>query len=791
MPDLIKWPKPFHLEDDEIAAHVENLACQITNVDGTQLVGTLQRFRQSEGAFEIRQGRSDEISSIQMDTVRSLRLLHPLYLKKQGSLSDANSEEVDQPSRQQKFSVTFKDGKKLEGQTAGYVNQKYGTYLFEVDESGAIFRLFIPATAMGSFSIRSPIGQMLIEEKAVTHQEVEAGLALQKLLRSQRIGDYLTGEEIITVDQLAKSLERHRGNTQLKLGDALIQDKLITQAQLDEALLKQQADRKQSLGEILGTMGIVSPETIKRTLAKKLGILFVNVQKFNIDPGVIALVPEKLVEKYTLLPLYRTDKKLIVAMEDPMQTAPLEELRFILNLTIEPVMALKEDLLAAINLYYKSKFSSEAVDDLAASVKVAKESKEVADDEAPGTDNTLVKFVNMMILDAFRQGASDIHVETAPGNRPSRVRFRKDGIMVKQFEFPSQFKRTLVSRIKIMAQLDISERRKPQDGKIEFRHAGLGKLELRVATIPTANTLEDIVMRVLVASKPIPLDRLDLAQDYLEAVKILAAKSFGLFLICGPTGSGKTTTLHSVLGHINTDDRKIWTAEDPIEITQEGLRQVQINSKIGWTFATAMRSFLRADPDVIMVGEMRDAETCKMGIEASLTGHLVLSTLHTNSAIESIVRLLDLGMDPFNFADALLGVLSQRLVRRLCNKCKKSYSPSDVEMRALVEEYCFGIPLDPKVIYQHWQKKYLKDSDTLTLYSKTGCNECDGSGYKGRIAVQELLVVTPEMRKLIQRRAPVEEMLGLAITQAMRTLKQDGIEKVLQGHTDIQQVRSL
>jgi type II secretory ATPase GspE/PulE/Tfp pilus assembly ATPase PilB-like protein len=300
------------------------------------------------------------------------------------------------------------------------------------------------------------------------------------------------------------------------------------------------------------------------------------------------------------------------------------------------------------------------------------------------TGNTLVKFVNMMILDAFRQGASDIHVETAPGNRPSRVRFRKDGIMVKQFEFPSQFKKTLVSRIKIMAQLDISERRKPQDGKIEFRHAALGKIELRVVTIPTANGMEDIVMRVLATSKPIPLDQLGLAEDYLEAVKILATKSFGLFLICGPTGSGKTTTLHSVLGHINTDDRKIWTAEDPIEITQEGLRQVQINSKIGWTFAAAMRSFLRADPDVIMVGEMRDAETCKMGIEASLTGHLVLSTLHTNSAQESMVCLLDLGMDPFNFADALLGVLSQRRVRRLCNKCKKSYSPSDVEMRVLV-----------------------------------------------------------------------------------------------------------
>ena len=394
--------------------------------------------------------------------------------------------------------------------------------------------------------------------------------------------------------------------------------------------------------------------------------------------------------------------------------------------------------------------------------------------------------MNKIVVDAVEQKASDIHIECNPSGKDVRVRFRKDGVLVPYLEVPYRFRNAVVSRLKIMSQLDITERRKPQDGKIEFRRFGPIDVDLRIATIPTANGLEDIVIRVLGSAALVPVDQLGLRAESLAAIKRLVSRPHGLFLVCGPTGSGKTTTLHSLLGFLNTADLKIWTAEDPIEIVQPGLRQVQVNAKIGWTFAAAMRSFMRADPDVIMVGEMRDAETCKIAIEASLTGHIVLSTLHTNSAAESVVRLLDLGMDPFNFSDALLGVLAQRLVRTLCPSCRERHAPDAAELRSLALEYTEGTALEPDKILAAWQA-----SGAATLYRAKGCKECDRTGYKGRAAVYELLVADAAIKRLVQSRAPVTEVAAAGMAAGMRTLKQDGIDKVLQGLTDISQVRAL
>lgn len=405
-------------------------------------------------------------------------------------------------------------------------------------------------------------------------------------------------------------------------------------------------------------------------------------------------------------------------------------------------------------------------------------------DQSTGTmdenDSAIVRLAGHLIMEADRLGASDLHLEPGSGRRDMTIRLRVDGTCFTYMKVPAAYRRALVSRIKIMANLDIAERRKPQDGKIRFKLGAQRTIELRVATLPTAGGNEDAVLRLLTAKDPIPLEAMELSPAALQTIKTLAEKPHGIILCVGPTGSGKTTMLHAILKHINTDERKIWTAEDPIEITQEGLRQVQVHQKIGLTFAAAMRSFLRADPDVIMIGEMRDKETADIAIEASLTGHLVLSTLHTNSAVETVVRLLDLGCDPFNFADAMLGVLATRLSKRICPDCKEPYQPSREEY----DELDNGCRLsDGKPLEMEYEQ--------LRLFRGTGCDACHRSGFKGRVPLQELLVATEEIKQLIQSRARTAHMFTKATESGMMTLLRDGIQKVLQGLTTFRQVRAV
>ena len=423
------------------------------------------------------------------------------------------------------------------------------------------------------------------------------------------------------------------------------------------------------------------------------------------------------------------------------------------------------------------------------------------DMKTAAADNEVVKLVNKIIVDAYQQGASDIHIEPYPGKGKTEIRFRKDGLLQPYISVPHGYRNAIAARVKIMCDLDISERRKPQDGKIQFKKFGPLDIELRVASVPSQGGLEDIVMRILGGGEPMPIDKLALSKHNLDRCKDVIAKPYGLFFVCGPTGSGKTTTLHSVLAYLNTPTTKIWTAEDPVEITQRGLRQVQMNPKAGLTFAVAMRAFLRCDPDIIMVGEMRDKETVATGIEASLTGHLVFATLHTNSAPESIVRLLDMGMDPFNFADALLGILAQRLARRLCPSCKKPHVATEAELKALLDEYALELvatetwkrnqDLARQTLYKDWIREFGNERGDVTLYTAVGCEACNGTGYKGRVGLHELLVGTDAIKKNIQEHARVAEMFATAVEEGMRTLKQDGIEKVLLGVTDIHQVRSV
>jgi type II secretory ATPase GspE/PulE/Tfp pilus assembly ATPase PilB-like protein len=501
-------------------------------------------------------------------------------------------------------------------------------------------------------------------------------------------------------------------------------------------------------------------------------------------------VPSDMWKKYVCAPVERKAGVLVVAVDDPQDLTRLDGIRAMnLSPRYDFLVGMKHEILQYIATSYGEKLDGSNTDaaDLAKIIETLGEGEgvEIEAEQAPEpeideTDSGIVRLANQLIIEAYNRGASDIHVEPNGSKLPCGVRLRIDGDCVNFMEIPGAHRNALVQRLKIMSKLDISEKRKPQDGKIRFKWAK-GTMELRVATIPTANGNEDVVMRILAASKPLPLEKMGFAERNLKQFHEILAKPYGICLVVGPTGSGKTTTLHSALGSINTEDMKIWTAEDPVEITQRGLRQVQVQPKIDFTFATAMRAFLRADPDVIMVGEMRDHETAAIGIEASLTGHLVFSTLHTNSAPETITRLLDMNIDPFNFADALLGILAQRLIRTLCGKCKEGYHPTQEEYNAIVEAY------GP----EYWATTGYQYTPDLMLYKPKGCQTCNNTGYKGRMGVHELLVGHDEVKRAVQRRAPIDELRKLALDMGMRTLLQDALEKAFKGHTDVKQARSI
>jgi type II secretory ATPase GspE/PulE/Tfp pilus assembly ATPase PilB-like protein len=586
----------------------------------------------------------------------------------------------------------------------------------------------------------------------------------------------------------------------------LVIDNIIAAGELELAT-KAARRKNKNVEDILVDEFQVKQPAIGAALAKFFGVEYEPHKSDRIKPpDLLKNIKRDYSEANHWIPLEDSKTGVIVMTTDPER---LRNSRMVENVFPRSKIVYKvtteRDFALTLDLYFGAEGVSgggESIGDLLSSMDDEEEGGfgAGADDVSAAADNELVKLVNKIIVDAYHQGASDIHVEPMPGKGKTGVRFRKDGTLTSYIEVPASYRQPMVTRLKIMCDLDISEKRKPQDGKIKFKKYGPLDIELRVATIPTAGGVEDVVMRILAAGEPIPLDKLGVLPSNMERLKACVSKPYGLFFVCGPTGSGKTTTLHSVLGSLNTVDTKIWTAEDPVEITQKGLRQCQVNPKQGFTFATAMKAFLRADPDIIMVGEMRDKDTTSIGIEASLTGHLVFATLHTNSAPESIIRLLDMGMDPFNFADALLGILAQRLAKRLC-KCKDAYAPEQAEIKHFITEYCQELLNTPefkadantayKRVFDRFQKDYGFGRPDFKLYKPKGCDACGGTGYKGRVGLHELLVGTDPMKKLIQEHARVAEMLAVALAEGMLTLKMDGMEKVLQGITDMAQVRAV
>jgi type II secretory ATPase GspE/PulE/Tfp pilus assembly ATPase PilB-like protein len=579
--------------------------------------------------------------------------------------------------------------------------------------------------------------------------------------------------------------------------DFLVADSVLTAAQLERA--HHAAGAGGDVEQVLVLDYHVKTPTIGAALARFYGVPYEPFRPERTKPaGVLKNLKREFVEHNRWLIIEQDQDLLVVLATDP---EAVKHSRIVRHIFPKARLALRVttnlEFRLTVDKFFGGPADGASVDTLLSGLPAQAEDAPAAD-QSVVDDNELVRLVNKIIVDAHRQGASDIHIEPGIGNEKTLIRFRKDGALEPYIEVPASYRSALLARIKIMCDLDTSEHRKPQDGKIRFGKYVPLDIELRVLTIPSAGGVEDVVMRILTAGEPIPLDQLGVLPHNLERLKKVVANPHGLFFVCGPTGSGKTTTLHSVLRYLNTPDTKIWTAEDPVEITQKGMRQVQVNRKTGLDFATVMRSFLRADPDIIMVGEMRDKETVSIVLEASLTGHLVFATLHTNSAAESIMRLLDMGMDPFNCADALLGVLAQRLARRLCVHCRRPAAASDQEVDSLLAEYCAEIRPPPAceaerearkaLARRQWTERYADDAGRFTLYQPVGCGLCS-KGYKGRIGLHELMIATDRIKHMVQERDRATDLLTAALDDGMLTLKMDGIEKVLLGATDMKQVR--
>lgn len=569
--------------------------------------------------------------------------------------------------------------------------------------------------------------------------------------------------------------------------DYLVSSGSITQAELD-ATIKEAREKQKEIEPLLMEKYKIAKKDIGKSLSLFYKCPFVEYEeRVFIPPELVRSISLNYLKANYWIPLRRSEDLVEVLSDDPYSFQKLQDVKRLFPVKeVRFFVGLREDILKFVNSVATDIDPNAPKQSIAAILGELTTEDLARAEEASGpvideNDSAIVRLANQIVIDAYKAGASDIHIEPYSDKRETLIRFRVDGDCYEYQKVPPSYRRALSSRFKIMSRLDISERRKPQDGKIKFRLPDR-EIELRVATLPTSGVdNEDIVMRILAASEPMPLEKLQMSERNLREFKQIMEKPYGIILCVGPTGSGKTTTLHSALGYINEPETKIWTAEDPVEITQYGLRQVQVQPKIGFDFAAAMRAFLRADPDVIMVGEMRDKETCETGIEASLTGHLVLSTLHTNSAVETVTRLLEMGMDPFNFADALLGVLAQRLARTICKNCREKYHPPKVEYDALAYGYGeegfakLGIPYD----------------DKFFLYRGKGCDACKKSGYKGRVGLHELLVATAEIKRLIQARASVPDILKVAVNEGMTTLVQDGVLKSLQGATDYKQVKAV
>jgi type IV pilus assembly protein PilB len=548
------------------------------------------------------------------------------------------------------------------------------------------------------------------------------------------------------------------------LGALLIDEGLLTDAQLDAALAEQARSGK-PLGRLLIEQGTISEAELVRTLARQVGLEFVDLADWTIDGSVSSLVSEALARRYQAIPIGWEDGKLVVAMADPSNVFAVDDIRALAGADVRTVVATASQILETIERLFR--VDGEVDEIMQAATDEADDEVDLSSISEVLEDAPIVKFVNLLVNQAVNDRASDIHVEPTEGDL--RIRFRIDGVLHEVMRSPRSIQAGVISRLKVMADINIAERRVPQDGRITMKINGRG-IDLRVATLPTVYG-EKVVMRILDKGQAVlKLEDLGFLPESLARFETSYRKPYGTILVTGPTGSGKSTTLYATLNLLNQPDRNIITVEDPVEYRLPGINQVQINQKAGLTFAGALRSILRADPDIVLVGEIRDKETAVIGIEAALTGHLVLSTLHTNDAASTPMRLVEMGVEPFLVTSALDAVVAQRLARKLCDKCKEPYQPTEAEL-----------------VEAAWPMEDMGD-EWPTINRAKGCTACGRTGYRGRFGVHEVMLVTEEIERLIIERRSTEDIQKVALMQGMISLREDGLRKVALGQTSLEEI---
>lgn len=805
MHEVINYPTPpLCIVSDEMSVrHGENVVLELNN--GHKLNGKLENFDSEKGNISLSVDENDNPKVHGMHEIRLLRIPTPRHwtLDEDSILTQAKGVKVT--TEPLEYEIELTDHTTLEGTTHGFRNGRHGIYLFPVIDQHQYTNLFVPNSAIIRHRIGKHLGQQLVKDKVISDRDVAIVLMEQQDNRSRSLGEHLAMTAVVTPDQLVKAIKRQTSMPHLQLGEILIQENLITDEQLQNALIQQKQQRNMTLGELLIEKGLVNQETIQRSLATKLGFPFVDLHQFPLDLTVLNLIDKEFAATHSVMPLHRHNEKLVVAMLDPTKWEAIEALQSRTGFIIEPVIATQMDILWSINFYFGDSLNANNAHRAKAST--SKQSPESEEKETnnlfPQTNkishDSVAQFLRTIILDGARRGITHIHFEPVR-NRGAIVRLRKDGDLSEAGNIPENAWRSLISEFRSLAKLTPEMSFGAQLMSIDTHFLEPARIDLQLAAIPNMDSGEDFVLKLGTTNYAPQVKDLGLSAANLKRILDLSDSPRGLLLVAGTYDAGKSTTLNALITRLNQAHKKIWVIGEEGRKMPEGIRQAPLQLGHDANDVTPFDVILHADPDIIAIGDLSDQATAQKALAASLTSHLIFSALSVRRAGEAIDRLINMRLPPYEIADALLAILAQRLVKKLCLHCRKRYMPNSEEMRMLVAEYCAEMydddesavrikALHEKVL-NSWTEAYTKPSEELTLYRATGCKHCQNTGYDGRIALHELLEITPPVKRALLDGVDSHGIVAAAIKSGMKTLKQDGIEKVLLGHTDMTQVRS-